>query len=171
MRCPNCSQAIMEASRFCMFCGFDLIHHRGQEKTTAESLEATVCDASEELYDKTKLLPAESLAEPIQDKRGTEKPLFFAWLVSLGGSDSGKDYRITKEKITIGKSEESDIVIRSGFVSRNHALLTYEKGSFVLGDLGSTNHTFVNGEKISRQVLKDNDLIKFGEAAYRFKCL
>ena len=171
MLCPNCSQAITEGSRFCMSCGFSLMPQGEGEKTIMAGPEGTVCESSEDLSDKTKLLPSESFPEEPQNILKTQKPLFFAWLVSLGGSDKGRDYRITKEKTTIGKSEESDIVIRNDFISRNHAMLAYETGKFILNDLESTNHTFVNGEKISRRILKDNDLIKFGEATYRFKCL
>lgn len=171
MLCPNCSQPIIEGSRFCMSCGFNLTLQRGEEKTSIQRPDPTVCESSEDFSDKTKLLPSESFSEEPQNRVKTQKTLFFAWLVSLGGPDKGRDYRITSEKTSIGKSEESDIVIRSDFISRNHAMVTYEQGMFVLKDLGSTNHTFVNGDKISRQVLKDNDLIQFGEATYKFKCL
>ena len=94
----------------------------------------------------------------------TQKPLFFAWLVSLEGPDQGKDYRILKDKTSIGKQENSDIVIKRDFISRNHAVLLYENQKFVLTDLHSTNHTYVNDEMISKTILKDNDIIKFGEA-------
>jgi hypothetical protein len=155
-----------------MFCGFDLMTpQRGGEKTIMEGPEATVCESSDDVFNKTKLLSAESFSEKPQDIVKSQKPVFFAWLVSLGEPDKDRDYRITKEKTTIGKSKESDIVIGSDFISRNHAMLAYEKGKFVLNDLESTNHTFVNGEKISKQILKDSDLIKFGEATYKFKCL
>jgi pSer/pThr/pTyr-binding forkhead associated (FHA) protein len=40
-----------------------------------------------------------------------------------------------------------------------------------LSDLHSTNHSYVNGERISKKTLKDNDIIKFGDAVYKFKCL
>jgi pSer/pThr/pTyr-binding forkhead associated (FHA) protein len=100
-----------------------------------------------------------------------QKPHFFAWLVSLEGTDQGKDYRILRESTSIGKQDNSDIVIKRDFISRNHAVLTYEDQKFVLTDLHSTNHTYVNEEKISRKILRDDDRIKFGEAVYKFKCL
>jgi pSer/pThr/pTyr-binding forkhead associated (FHA) protein len=100
-----------------------------------------------------------------------QKPLFFAWLVSLEGPEKGKDHRVLKERISIGKQENSDIVIKRDFISRSHALLLYENHQFTLSDLHSTNHTYVNGEMISKKTLKDNDIIKFGDAVYKFKCL
>lgn len=173
MFCPNCAQRVTEGSRFCMHCGFRLPLERVEEKTTVERVEATVCESPEDFSEKTKLI----CQEPLQQRRGklvkTKKPLFFAWLVGVGleGPDKGKDYRITKEKTSIGKSEDSEIVIKRDFISRNHAVLFYENRKFVLNDLQSTNHTFVNDKKISRRILKDNDIIKFGEAIYKFKCL
>lgn len=171
MFCPNCSQTVIGGSRFCMHCGFQLSIQGIGEKTTIEGVEVTVCESPVDFSEKTKFLSTESFPKKPEKLAKTKKPLFFAWLVSLGGSDKGKDYRIMKGKTTIGKSEESDIVIKSDFVSRNHAVLFYEKNKFILNDLQSTNHTFVNDKKVSRRILKDNDTIKFGEALYQFKCL
>ncbi len=162
MFCPKCSQTIVEGSRFCMHCGFHLIGHEMEGMTVLEKGEKTVLEFEGDLSEKTKLIQEESIRQ---------KPLFFAWLVRLDGPDQGRDYRILKEKISIGKAEDSDLVIQNDFVSRTHALLTYEKGKFVLNDLGSTNHTFVNDKKISKRILKDDDVIKFGGASYKFKCL
>jgi len=171
MFCPNCSQTVIEGSRFCMYCGFNLTAQRIGEKTTMEASEPTVCESLEDFSDGTKLLSTESFPKKPQKIVKTQNPLFFAWLVSAEGPDKAKDYRITKEKTTIGKSEGSDILISSDFISRNHAILVYEKDKFILNDLESTNHTFVNNKKISRRILKDNDLIKFGETVFKFKCL
>jgi pSer/pThr/pTyr-binding forkhead associated (FHA) protein len=154
-----------------MFCGFNLTAEKIGEKTTMEASEPTLCESLEDFSDGTKVLSTESFSKKPQKIVKTQNPLFFAWLVSAGGTDKGKDYRIIKEKTTIGKSETSDIVIKSDFISRNHAILFHEKDKFILNDLESTNHTFVNDKKISRRILKDNDLIKFGEAVFKFKCL
>jgi hypothetical protein len=154
-----------------MYCGFHLTLEGWAEKTVAERVATTVCEYLEDFSEKTKIISQETLQQKPKKKVKTPKPLFFAWLVSLEGPDKDKDYRITKEKISIGKSEDSDILIKSDFVSRNHAALFYENHRYVLNDLQSTNHTYVNDKKISRRILKDNDVIKFGEAVYKFKCL
>jgi len=171
MFCPNCAQRVTEESRFCMHCGFRLTPEGVGEKTKAERVEATVCESPEDFSEKTKLISQEPVQQRREKLEKTKKPLFFAWLVSLEGPDKGKDYRITKEKTSIGKSEDSEILIKDDFISRNHAVLFYENHKFVLNDLQSTNHTFVNDKKISRRILKDNDIIKFGKAVYKFKCL
>ncbi len=171
MICPKCGQTVSEGSRFCMHCGFHLTLEGTDEKTILEGMESTVLEPSEDFIEKTRIISQEPLQQKSEKFARTQKPLFFAWLVSLEGPDKGKDYRILKEKTSIGKQEHSDIVIKRDFISRNHAVLLYENQKFVLTDLHSTNYTYVNGEKISKGILKDNDIIKFGEAVYKFKCL
>jgi len=163
----------MEGSRFCMHCGFRLTSKGAgeDEKTMWERIETTVLESSEEFSEKTTLISREPFPQKPEKLVKTRKPHFFAWLVSLEGTDKGKDYRILKEKTSIGKQDDSDIVIKRDFISRNHAVLTYEDQKFVLTDLHSTNHTYVNEEKISRRILRDDDRIKFGETVYKFKCL
>jgi len=173
MDCPKCGQTAMEGSRFCMHCGFRLTSKGAgeDEKTMWERIETTVLESSEEFSEKTTLISREPFPQKPEKLVKTRKPHFFAWLVSLEGTDKGKDYRILKEKTSIGKQDDSDIVIKRDFISRNHAVLTYEDQKFVLTDLHSTNHTYVNEEKISRRILRDDDRIKFGETVYKFKCL
>ena len=163
----------MEGGRFCMHCGFRLTSKGAgeDEKTMWERIETTVLESSEEFSEKTTLISREPFPQKPEKLVKTRKPHFFAWLVSLEGTDKGKDYRILKEKTSIGKQDDSDIVIKRDFISRNHAVLTYEDQKFVLTDLHSTNHTYVNEEKISRRILRDDDRIKFGETVYKFKCL
>jgi hypothetical protein len=162
---------VIEGSRFCMHCGFHLTLGGTDEKTILEGMESTVLEPSEDFIEKTRIISREPFQQKFEKPARTQKPPFFAWLVSLEGPDKGKDYRILKEKTSIGKQEHSDIVIKRDFISRNHAVLLYEDHNFILTDLHSTNYTFVNGEKISKGILKDNDMIKFGEAVYKFKCL
>jgi hypothetical protein len=171
MFCPTCGQTLTEGSRFCMHCGFCLTPAGEDENTVLDSIEATVLQSSEDFLEKTRLISGEPLQLKPEKLVKTQKPLFFAWLVSVEGSDKGKDFRILKEKTSIGKQDNSDILIKRDFISRNHAVLIYQDQEFILTDLHSTNHTYVNSEKISRRILRDNDIIKFGEAVYKFKCL
>jgi hypothetical protein len=171
MPCPTCGQAVTEGSRFCVHCGSPVTVTGTEDKTVTEDLEATVLESSGDLYETTVLISPVSLPPKPEKPKKIQKPLFFAWLVSLEGPEKGKDHRVLKEKISIGKQENSDIVIKRDFISRSHALLLYVNHQFILSDLHSTNHTYVNGEVISKKTLKDNDIIKFGDAVYKFKCL
>lgn len=73
------------------------------------------------------------------------------------------------EKMIVGRSSSCDIVIEDAGVSRRHAEIGREAGRFYVADLGSTNGTYVNGRRVSRQRLADGDLVSFGKVEARFK--
>ncbi len=64
--------------------------------------------------------------------------------------------------LLIGRQPESHIIVRDSRVSRSHARIVAENGEYVIEDCGSRHGTFVNGRRISRQVLRDSDTIDFG---------
>lgn len=71
---------------------------------------------------------------------------------------------------TIGRSEDSDIFLVDPSVSRNHAEVKVESESVEVTDLGSTNGTFVNGERISgSRRLLSGDVLTFGNTQMRLE--
>jgi pSer/pThr/pTyr-binding forkhead associated (FHA) protein len=81
----------------------------------------------------------------------------------ISGKYQGAEYPIPDEgELIVGRSSELDLVLVEDMVSRKHAKLTAAAGALTLLDLGSTNGTFVNGEKIRRATLKKNDRILIG---------
>jgi hypothetical protein len=73
-------------------------------------------------------------------------------------------FDLTKEIATLGRDVANDIVLGDPEVSRQHARLTRTPGGFVLEDLGSTNGSFVNGERLtSPRVLNPGDLLGMSE--------
>jgi hypothetical protein len=73
--------------------------------------------------------------------------------------------------MTIGRSSENDIVIDDVKVSRHHLQIVQDDyGNFRLADFGSTNGTYVNGEKIKGEVrLSPNDIVKIGTTVLPWK--
>jgi S1-C subfamily serine protease len=69
-------------------------------------------------------------------------------------------------KILIGRSPECDVVVLSDAVSLRHAAIEIEGRQADIFDLGSTNGTFVNGERINRKVLEIGDRIRLGDTDY-----
>src|SRR5207248_3098455 len=65
-------------------------------------------------------------------------------------------------EIVIGRSSDLDMVLVEDMVSRKHAKISTQSGQIVIMDLGSTNGTFVNGEKIKKTRLKEGDRILIG---------
>lgn len=74
-----------------------------------------------------------------------------------------KKIETEKSEITIGRSPNTDIQIDNLAVSKQHARLIKQKGQYVVEDLNSTNGTLLNNEKISRAILKHNDMILVGK--------
>lgn len=69
-----------------------------------------------------------------------------------------------REEITIGRQEGNTIRLTERNVSRRHARLMRQNGHVVVEDLGSSNGTRINGERISGQsTVKDGDLIQIGD--------
>jgi hypothetical protein len=64
--------------------------------------------------------------------------------------------------VVIGRSSELDMVLVEDMVSRKHAKIMVGEGKITIEDLGSTNGTFVNGEKIKQARLKEGDRILIG---------
>ena len=82
---------------------------------------------------------------------------------------TGREHPLTGETITIGRALENDIVITSKRVSREHARVRREGWRVVLEDLGSTNGTFLNDERVLAPVaLHDEDRVKIGDVILIF---
>jgi predicted component of type VI protein secretion system len=80
------------------------------------------------------------------------------------GPVPGKVHELAKDVVTLGRDVSNDIVINDAEVSRNHARLTAQSGSYLMEDLASTNGTFVNGQRlIGPKLLNPGDVIGLGE--------
>jgi predicted component of type VI protein secretion system len=85
-------------------------------------------------------------------------------LVMRSGPNPGKTFPLEKSEITIGRDSMNDIVINDAEVSRKHARLLLQPGGYMLEDLGSTNGTFIEGQRLlGPHSLRPGELIQFGE--------
>src|SRR5688572_30245788 len=93
-----------------------------------------------------------------------------AELVVVKGDQRGAFVKVAGS-VTIGRSEEADIALTSdGKVSHVHARISPLGGDrFLLEDLGSTNGTFVNDERVEQVPLRSGDLIKVGRSLIVFR--
>ncbi|MCK5688953.1 FHA domain-containing protein [Myxococcota bacterium] len=81
----------------------------------------------------------------------------------IAGRYKGGEFVINDgDEIYVGRAAELDIVLVEDMVSRKHVKITCEGKELEISDLGSTNGTFVNGEKISHTDLDENDRILIG---------
>jgi hypothetical protein len=85
-------------------------------------------------------------------------------LIVRTGPNPGMVFDLTKEVTMLGRDVTNDIVIGDAEISRQHSRITRTPGGMVLEDLGSTNGTFVNGDRlVSPRVLASGDLVGMGE--------
>jgi pSer/pThr/pTyr-binding forkhead associated (FHA) protein len=81
----------------------------------------------------------------------------------ISGKYQGGEFPLPNNReIVVGRSSELDMVLVEDMVSRRHAKLTVTGDQIFIQDLGSTNGTFVNGEKIKRSRLQEGDRILIG---------
>jgi len=87
-------------------------------------------------------------------------------LVMRTGPNPGKAFTLSKSEIVIGRDVNADVVINTAEVSRRHVRLYLDGGIYVVEDLGSTNGTFINGQRLTTPApLRSGDIIMLGEAA------
>jgi len=90
-------------------------------------------------------------------------------LVMQAGPTPGKTFDLSGTEITLGRDINANLTINIPEVSRRHARFRQEGGSYLLEDLGSTNGTFVNGQRLSSpHFLRVGDVIMLGEAVTLF---
>ncbi|HYS08014.1 MAG TPA: DUF4388 domain-containing protein [Myxococcales bacterium] len=81
----------------------------------------------------------------------------------ISGKYQGGEYPLAAAgELVIGRSSDLDMVLFEDMVSRKHAKITLAADQITIADLGSTNGTFVNGEKVRRAQLKEGDRILIG---------
>jgi len=91
-------------------------------------------------------------------------------LVVTDGPHSGETFHLTEEVTRFGSIAGNHVVLQDPGVSKRHCAIRIddEKLRYELADLGSTNGTFVNEQKITKCFLKDGDLIGLGKTKMAF---
>jgi predicted component of type VI protein secretion system len=85
-------------------------------------------------------------------------------MMMRSGVNAGKAYPLEQEETLVGRDLANDITIPDPEVSRRHARFVMRDESVFIEDLGSTNGTFLNGERISTaQQLRLGDVVTLGE--------
>ncbi|HEY4156893.1 MAG TPA: FHA domain-containing protein, partial [Polyangiaceae bacterium] len=99
---------------------------------------------------------------PKASSEGTSPTPQFA-LRFISGKYQGGEFPLGEgQEIVIGRSSELDMVLVEEMVSRKHARIALEKSVLSIEDMGSTNGTFVNGEKVERGTLREGDRVLIG---------
>ena len=86
-------------------------------------------------------------------------------LTVKAGPNPGKVYEFNKDEIVLGRDLGNDIVVGDADISRRHAHLVWQGDAYMVEDLGSTNGTYVNGERLTGpKLLAGGETIMFGSS-------
>ncbi len=83
-------------------------------------------------------------------------------LIRLDGVDAGSLVTLGVEARSVGRHASSDVRISDGGVSRAHARITWLGNAHAIEDLGSSNGTWLRGNRVTNEVLADGDVVQFG---------
>jgi hypothetical protein len=139
----------------------------GLAEETGEPVEGT------EGIDATRALSPneqQQLAQEVDQARVAQAALPQAWLTLRRPDGGGQVYRLDRPIIHIGRHVTNEIVVNDRRVSRYHAEIRFERGEFVLYDLGSLNGVAVNGKIVRQPVaLHNNDQVAIGSHDFIFQ--
>jgi DNA-binding response OmpR family regulator len=108
----------------------------------------------------------------MQTKPGEKRVSRYAKLVCLSGPRAGTEYELTKEIITVGRGNTSDIVLEDQFASRQHAEIRRVEIAYQVHDLQSKNGVTVDGTRLApggTAWLQDGSEVQFASTRFRFQ--
>ena len=83
-------------------------------------------------------------------------------LAVIAGAQAGSVFQITKPRVFLGRGSAMDIQVKDSEVSRRHAMIEIRADVATLVDLGATNGTFVEGERIERVEIENQSEFTLG---------
>lgn len=107
----------------------------------------------------TRVANVEGLQEELMRRTQRDR----AYLIVLSGSEVGKMFKLDEGETVVGRSHRADIRLDDDSISRMHIKVDLSGTSVILEDLGSSNGTLVNGDRITRAQLRDGDKIRLGD--------
>ena len=96
-----------------------------------------------------------------QDPNGRNSEYF---IEMIEGPDIGQSFSLKDEEVFIGRHGQCELVLHDPEVSRRHLKIAPGENGWWLDDLGSTNGSFVNGQRITHQTAAPGDRIQIGQS-------
>ena len=144
MNCRRCGEILNANANFCWSCGAPQ-----HDASSPETIAVPVVSAPEAMHP--------SAGQGPSGTHGDE-------LVIASGPAAGTHVGIDKEITSVGRHENSDLLLDDVSVSRHHAVFTRTaSGRITLRDLNSLNGTYVNGARVEETTLHSADEVQIGK--------
>lgn len=143
MNCRRCGEILNANANFCWSCGAPQ-----HEATSPETIAVPVVGSYEATHTDTLSGPEGHVDE----------------LVIVSGQSAGARFALMNETTSVGRHENSDLLLDDVSVSRHHAVFTRTaSGRITLRDLNSLNGTYVNGARVEETTLHSADEVQIGK--------
>ncbi len=143
MNCRRCGEILNANANYCWSCGAPQ-----HEATSPETVAVPVVGSYEAAHADTLSGPEGHIDE----------------LVIVSGQSAGSRFALTGETTSVGRHENSDLLLDDVSVSRHHAVFTRTaSGRVTLRDLNSLNGTYVNGARVEETTLHSADEVQIGK--------
>lgn len=160
--CPQCNKEVDPSWQACPYCGYGM-SAAPPAPIPNQAGAAPPPNMPMISGNRTQAIDIEQLKRPSRRLVG--------WIVVMNGPQQYTDYRIFEGMNSIGAAADNDIVVTDDYLSSKHAAIRFEDNAYYFIDNGSTNGSYVNEKKISKEELIDNDTIRLGRTEFRFKAL
>ena len=147
--CPECGFAAGEGANYCPRCGAYLGAAQPERKSDDVTTATYVID--------------EQTGELRPVDVGDVAAESGALVIRSGGGRVGQSFPLHGERMTIGRSPDTEIFLDDVTVSRDHAVLVRRGGAWYLDDSGSLNGTYVNRRRIESHKLTNGDELQVGK--------
>ena len=103
------------------------------------------------------------------DTQQINKQIGYAMLSFQTNGVPINDEKIYKDKVSIGRAHENDIILNDRTVSREQCLIIKMENKFIICDLSSTNKTLLNGHPVNNNCeIKYGDMVEIGNVRFQF---
>lgn len=150
IHCPECGFANAQGANYCQRCGAFLAEADPPSDPSTASFQVGETDDTD--------------AVDLDELRSRGPAL----VIRSGGGRAGETFPLEQDRLTVGRSPDSDIFLDDVTVSRDHAIIVQRGHDYHLDDCGSLNGTYVNRQRVDSRLLRHGDELQIGKYKLAF---